>query len=65
VNIIILFYFPLDLQEKNHVAPKKRGNFGHLQENYKKLPKNCLFIYFSCGIGPSLHGSLNLFNVEL
>jgi hypothetical protein len=36
---IIFYFFPLDLQEKNHVAPKKRGNFGHLQENYKKLPK--------------------------
>jgi hypothetical protein len=39
--ILFFIFFPLDLQEKNHVAPKKKGNFGHLQENYKKLPKNC------------------------
>jgi hypothetical protein len=65
VNIIFLFLFPLDLQEKNHVAPNKQwGTLGISKKIIKNFQKIVNF-FFPCEIGPSLHGSLNSFNVEL
>jgi hypothetical protein len=37
VNINFIFIFPLDLQEKNHVAPKKQGGTLGIS---KKIIKN-------------------------
>jgi hypothetical protein len=65
VNILFIFIFPLDLQEKNHVAPKKEGGTLGISKKIIKNFQKIVNFFSSCGIGPSLHGSLNSFNVEL
>jgi hypothetical protein len=49
VNILKFFFFPLDLQEKNHVAPKKQGGTLGISKkiikNFQKIVKFFFFVW--------------------